>query len=186
MGRQLPFKERNAPETRARILRAAQRAFSEAGYSHIGIREIAQMAGTSPTLLARYFGSKLGLFEAALIAAMPMGEVIAEPRGAFGERMARALMDPKSEIRPPMMIALASGDPEAAAVAARVTETHAIAPLAKWLGGREARARALAISMAATGFVTYLRQVPLQAPTARERTRLAKWFAATVQALVDG
>ena len=178
-------RRRDAQASRARILDAAQRAFSETGYSHTGIRDIAKRAGTSSTLLLRYFGSKAGLFEAALVAAVPVESVLGLPRGQFGERLAASLLDPANEIRPPLMIALASGDAEAAAIAARVMEERSIGPLAEWLGVPDGRARALEIAMLATGLVTYARQLPLREMTEEERGHVARWFAAAVQAIVD-
>jgi AcrR family transcriptional regulator len=178
-------RKRDAAATRARILEAAQRAFSETGYSHTGIREIAGRAGTSSTLVLRYFGSKAGLFEAALAAAMPVAAALSHPREALGVGLAEALLDPANAIRPPLMIAMASGDPEAAAIAARVFEAQSVAPLATWLGGPDGRARALEIAMLATGLVSYLRQLPLPAASEDERRHIADWFARSVQAIVD-
>lgn len=178
-------RKRDAAATRARILEAAQRAFSETGYSHTGIREIARLAGTSSTLVLRYFGSKAGLFEAALIAAMPVETVLALPRETFGRDLARGLLDPDNAVRPPLMIAMASGDPEAAAISARVFEALAIGPVAQWLGGPDGRARALEMAMLATGLVSYLRQLPLPEPTGAERAHIVAWFAKAAQAIVD-
>lgn len=176
---------RNADATRTRILDAAQQAFSETGYSHTGIREIARRAGISSTLLLRYFGSKAGLFEAALRAAMPVGPTLAWGREDYAARLAAALADAQSQIRPPLMIALASGDPEAAAIAAQVTAELAIGPLADWLGGADGRQRAISIAMLATGYVTYARQLPLAIP-APERAALERWFVGEVGRLVAG
>jgi AcrR family transcriptional regulator len=181
----LPPRKRDAQASRARILEAAQRAFSETGYSDTGIRDIAKLADTSTTLLLRYFGSKAGLFEAALIEAVPVGTVLTLPRGRFGEGLAASLLDPGNAIRPPLMIALASGDTEAAAIAARVMEERSIAPLAAWLGAPDGRARALEIAMLATGLVTYARQLPLRPLAEDEHRHIAAWFAAAVQAIVD-
>jgi AcrR family transcriptional regulator len=178
-------RKRDAQATRARILEAAQQAFSVTGYSHTGIRDIARRAGTSSTLLLRYYGSKAGLFEAALTDAVAIAPVIAQPRARLGRALARALLDPSNAIRPPLMIALASGDPEAAAIAARVTEEHIIAPMADWLGPPDGRTRALEMAMLATGLVSYLRQLPLRAVTPAEQARIARWFADAVQAIVD-
>jgi AcrR family transcriptional regulator len=178
-------RKRDAAATRGRILEAAQRAFSETGYSHTGIREVARMAGTSSTLVLRYFGSKAGLFEAALTAAMPVETVFAHPREALGRGLAEALLDPANAIRPPLMIALAAGDAEAAAIAARVFEARSVAPVAEWLGAPHGRARALEMAMLATGLVSYLRQLPLPAPSEAERQHIVAWFAAAIQAIVD-
>ena len=181
-----PKHKRDALATRARILEAAQQAFSETGYSHTGIREIARLAETSSTLLLRYFGSKAGLFEAALREAMPASQTLDWGREAYAARLADVLLDPANPVRPPLMIALASGDVEAAAIAARVSEERAIDPLANWLGGEHARERALAIAMAATGCVTYARQLPIDRLSAEEIDGLKAWFVRTVDALVKG
>jgi len=180
-----PPRKRDAQATKSRILEAAQHAFGTTGYSHTGIRDIARLAGTSSTLLLRYFGSKAGLFEAALIAAIPIETVTSQPRDTLGRNLARSLLDPANAIRPPLMIALASGDPEAAAIAARVTEQRIIAPVADWLGPPDARARALEMAMLSTGLVSYLRQLPLQRTTATEQARIAQWYAEAIQAIVD-
>jgi AcrR family transcriptional regulator len=181
-----PPRKRDAQATRARILAAAQQAFSVTDYSSTGIRDIAAMAGTSSTLLLRYFGSKAGLFEAALVEAMPVGATLDWGKSEYPARLADALLDTDNPVHPPLMIALASGDAEAAAVAARVTEENAIAPLAEWLGGEGARCRALAITMTASGFATYMRQLPLPAISAKDLAQQKQWFIATIRALVDG
>jgi AcrR family transcriptional regulator len=180
-----PAPRRNADATKARILEVAQIAFSELGYSHTGIREIAARAGTSSTLILRYFGSKAGLFEAALTAALPVGDAVARNRETFAEDLAQALLDPANQVRPPMMMALASGDPEAAAIAARVFEDNSIAGLAGWLEGDHARERAMKIAMIATGLVFYLRQLPIAPANRDEQRRIEAWFAKIVQDLVD-
>lgn len=180
-----PPRKRDSAATRARILEAAQRAFSETGYSHTGIRDIARMADTSSTLVLRYFGSKAGLFEAALHAAMPVSAALNQPREGLGRALAEALLDPANAIRPPLMIALAAGDPEAAAIAARVFEAQSIVPVMHWLGGADSRARAMELAMLATGLVSYLRQLPLQPVTPAERDHIVDWFARSVQAIVE-
>ena len=60
-------KRRNASRTRARILDAAYNAFAAHGYSQTGIREIAEQADVASSLILRYFGNKISLFEHALI-----------------------------------------------------------------------------------------------------------------------
>lgn len=185
MTKAAPPRKRDAQATKARILEAAQHAFATTGYSHTGIRDVAKLAGTSSTLLLRYFGSKAGLFEAALIAAIPIDAVTSQQRSSLGKSLARSLLDPGNEIRPPLMVALASGDPEAAAIAARVTEQQIIAPMAEWLGPPDGRARALEMAMLSTGLVSYLRQLPLRETTAAEQAQIADWFAEAVQAIVD-
>ena len=55
-----------APETREVILAAARRAFGDRGYEATSLRSIADRVHVDPALLVHYFGSKEGLFLAAL------------------------------------------------------------------------------------------------------------------------
>jgi AcrR family transcriptional regulator len=178
-------KRRNAPKTKARILAAAQQAFSELGYSQAGIRDIAALAGISSPLLLRYFGSKAGLFEAALIDAMPLDRIFERGRDGFGEHLASLLLDVALDLKPPAMVALSTGDAGAREIATRVTEKYAVAPLAEWLGPPDARARAVQISMLCTGFVMYTRQLPVMPAAKGVDKKLAKWLARSLQAIVD-
>lgn len=176
-------KQRDAERSRAKILEAAQEAFARDGYAQTGIRDIAEMAGVSSTLLLRYYGSKAGLFEAALIAAMPLDEVLARGKDGFGEFVAALISRPDMDIKPPAMIALAAGDCEAREIAARITQERAVAPLAKWLGGPDARVRAAEIVSLAVSFVLFTRHIPLMGEAgARKR---AKRLAEALQAIVD-
>jgi AcrR family transcriptional regulator len=52
--------------TRERLLTEARRLLWARGYSNVSLREIAQGAGVDVALISRYFGSKLGLFEATI------------------------------------------------------------------------------------------------------------------------
>ena len=178
-------KRRNAPQTKARILTSAQHAFSELGYSQAGIRDIAALAGVSSPMLLRYFGSKAGLFEAALIEATRLDRIFEQGRAGFGEHLSRLLVDVDLDIKAPAMVALSTGDPDARAIATRVTEKHVIEPLARWLGPPEARARAIQITMICMGFVTYTRQLPLSPGAKGMDRKLARWLAGTLQSIVD-
>ncbi len=52
--------------TRERLLTEARKLLWSRGYSNVSLREIAQAAGVDVALVARYFGSKRGLFDATL------------------------------------------------------------------------------------------------------------------------
>src|SRR3546814_5922181 len=92
------FKQKTAYEMRisdwSSDVCSSDLAFSETGYSQSGIRDIAAIADVSSTLLLRYYGSKTALLEAALIEAMPIGDLLATTeRSQFGEVLARAFLD---------------------------------------------------------------------------------------------
>jgi AcrR family transcriptional regulator len=56
----------DAPASRQALLDAATRLFDERGYDATTIRDIGEEASVDPALIARYFGSKEGLYLAAL------------------------------------------------------------------------------------------------------------------------
>lgn len=69
-------KERNALETKKRILAAAEREFAAKGYDGARLGSIARTAGVQQALIHHYFGDKEGLHEAVVrqgLAAMTEG-----------------------------------------------------------------------------------------------------------------
>ncbi|MCC5578162.1 TetR family transcriptional regulator [Microtetraspora sp. AC03309] len=61
-----------SPQTREAILDAGLRAFTESGYAGTTIRAVARAAGVDPALVMHFFGSKDGLFEAAIRSGIPL------------------------------------------------------------------------------------------------------------------
>ncbi len=182
---QTPPKKRDAEVTKTKILKAAQRAFAKVGYTQTGIRDIAQAAGISSPLLIRYFGSKAGLFEAALTDAVNMEGIFNSDQSKLAKMLVGIFQNPDIEITPPAIIALSAGHSDAREIAARVTETHVIAPLANWLGGEQGRAKALEIFMLATSYVMYSRQIPLIDDTHNADQDVINWLEKTIQSVID-
>ncbi|CAN7326525.1 TetR family transcriptional regulator [Phenylobacterium sp. LjRoot219] len=180
-----PPRRRNAELTKAQILTAAQKAFSSVGYSQAGIRDIAEMVGVSSTILLRYFGSKAGLFEAALRDILDVGLMIPEERGRFGRRIAGLLAHPQLDYSPHAMIGLSTGDPDARAIATRVLQERALAPLAAWLGAPNAEARATQVITLCTGFVLYSYQLKVLPARERPDPQMVDWLARSLQAIAD-
>ena len=85
-----------ASGTREAILAAAKEAFSAQGYAATSLRGVARAAGVDPSLVTHYFGSKDGLFEAAL--ALPVeptalvDAVLSGPTSQLGERIVRTFL----------------------------------------------------------------------------------------------
>lgn len=180
-----PPKRRNAEKTKAKILAAAQKSFSEVGFPGAGIRSIAGKADVSSTMLLLYFGSKIGLFEAALTNAMRTAELLEVGKKEFGEILANVLLDVENAVSVPSMIVLSTSDPEARDVALRVTKERVITTMAKWLGPPDANVRALQILLLSTGFIFYTRNLPLAGEFKGAEKKLAKWFAQSIQHIVD-
>jgi AcrR family transcriptional regulator len=173
-------KPRNAAETRARILSAAQQAFAEYGYAGVGIRDIARTAGVASSLLLRYFGSKAELFEEALVNAFYSQGFFVRDRENFGRRMAELVF---AEGDAPMipMIVLAHSDPAAREIARKLAQRHMVDGLAEWLGPPNAQARALDMLALLTGFFIHVHQLAAPAPP-----ESAEWLAQRLQEIVDG
>jgi len=179
-------RKRNAEASRRRILVAAKRAFSETGYSHTGIRDIAAAAGTSSTLLLRYFGSKAGLYEAALRDSMPTDRLSERTQDELFEIFALKMIEHETAIQPLLMIAMASGAPEAAEISARVFSELGVGQVAGMLDGEDTRLRALQISMLSFGMAFLLRHLPMNDLSSEDRERARDWYIAQVNALMRG
>ncbi len=79
--------------SRGAILAAARESFAEQGYDGATIRRIAGMAGVDPALVHHYFGSKDGLFVAAMELPVDLGTVLPQlldgGLDGVGERLLR-------------------------------------------------------------------------------------------------
>ncbi len=82
-----------APDTREAILAAAREAFASTGYEAASLRGVARAAGVDPALVIHYFGSKQGLFVAAMELpvnpAVELARILGEGIDGAGERLVR-------------------------------------------------------------------------------------------------
>ncbi len=166
-----------------KIITAAQQIFSTVGYSEAGIRKIADLVGLSPTILFRHFGTKAGLFEAALIDAMgpPRPPV---SRDKFGEHVANLLADPNQVNCPHAMTILATGNEEAREIAIRVLKEYAVDPMLEWLGSDHRESRAREIMALCAGFALYNVQLNMDQQR-KVDPHMVNWLAKSIQAVVD-
>ncbi|MEV8590386.1 TetR family transcriptional regulator [Streptomyces sp. NPDC051180] len=92
-GRPSRTEEESGPGARERILEAARAEFAERGYDKASVRGIARAAGVDPALVHHYFGTKDDVFAAAIEVsfepAAVVPAIVAGPRDALGERLAR-------------------------------------------------------------------------------------------------
>jgi AcrR family transcriptional regulator len=108
--------------SRTAILQAARHRFADAGYDATSIRAVAADAGVDPAVVVHFFGSKHGLFQAAVgwpfdpahVATQLLGS--AAPPASLGVRVARTFFhfweDPVT--RAPLLAVLRSGMTHAA------------------------------------------------------------------------
>jgi len=165
---------KDSQRTRLSLLRAAQTAFCTRGYGDVGVREITSEAGVSVALVNRYFGGKEQLFREALADLLDTGRIMEIPRDRFGEGALDLLLGESNRREVPLaMILLASGDSTARDITQAALTDLVFQPLAKWLGGEEARIRAARFMMLSSGLVLYNNVYPLDvcAPTLDPRLR---------------
>jgi AcrR family transcriptional regulator len=171
---------RNSALTKERILDAAHLLFARSGYSAVGLREIATRAGVTSALIVRYFGTKAGLFEAALIRTIENNSVFTLDKARFGETMA-ALVREQASTEITAMLLLAMADSEVSPAATRILHERMIAPLADWLGPPHAFERAMNMFGLLTGFAVQARGVRgLDMPD-----YCFEWLAGTLQDIIN-
>lgn len=87
-------RRRDAAATRQALLLAARSRFTRLGYDRTTLRDVAADAGVNLALIKRYFGSKEGLFKAALSSAprfLGGEEEFPRDRAALAESLSRQL-----------------------------------------------------------------------------------------------
>lgn len=138
------------PGTRAEILEVARRRFLEDGYQAVTLRAVAAEAGVDVALVSYYFGSKKGLFGAALALAVNPAETLARTAEGdpvtFPQRALRDLLalweDPESGAPLRALVAGAAQDPAITGLVREMMEREIIDRIAGRLGGADARRRA--------------------------------------------
>jgi AcrR family transcriptional regulator len=79
--------------TRQAILSAARATFAARGYEQTTIRAVAAEAGVDASMVMRYFGSKAGLFTAAVTMDLRVPDLRSVPADARGEVLARHFLN---------------------------------------------------------------------------------------------
>jgi AcrR family transcriptional regulator len=80
-------------KTRQAILEAAQKLFYERGYDGASVRQIAQEVPIDPAMIMRYFGSKEGLFSAAVMIDLKLPDPDTIPRDKAGAGLVRHFLN---------------------------------------------------------------------------------------------
>ena len=178
-------RSRDAARTRDLILRAGQKLFAEQGYSATGIRHVAAEAGVNSALVQRYFGSKEGLLQAALKDLLKIEAITAGDRAQFGVRAVSMLLAADAVPNPVAIMLLAMADTSARKVCSDLLHGNVILPLAEWLGGNEAPARAARLNLLWTGFITARYLLPIEPLTGDQIQSTRQWLERVTQAIAD-
>ncbi|MBY8863728.1 TetR family transcriptional regulator [Nocardia sp. CA2R105] len=84
---------RRSDVTRAAILAAARRRFAQDGFRKATIRAIAADAEIDPSMVMRYYGSKEGLFDAALEIDLELPDLGVVHQDALGETIVHRFLE---------------------------------------------------------------------------------------------
>lgn len=158
---------RNATETRAALLAAARLRFARDGYEATNLRDIAADAEVNVALIARYFGSKEGLFHDVIaFDRQRVAQAMQGPREQLGERLLdNVLVDPAGAEHDLFVTLLRSSDHPAAAQYMRALLDLLTTDLAPKMALTDADLRADLVAALLTGMVV-LRRLVSKAPLA--------------------
>ena len=176
--------QRSREATRARLLDAARLRFQDQGFDATTVREIAGDASVDPALVMRYFGSKEGLFAEITLTEVSFADLLVDDRETLGHRLALLVLN-KQEHSGIETVLRSLG---VAGVSARCeAEMHEqfVAPLAKWLGGRDALLRAGAIVSVLNGLTLSLAVLEQRSLVDANRTTTARLYGNALQAFID-
>ena len=149
-------KRRDATRTRQALLLAAQELFGRNGYARTTMRDIGELAGVDPALIARYFGNKTAIYLASLEADEPVaGEAVAVPQLSLDELIER-MIDRITRVGPSPVLQAAvtpTAEPEVQEAARRILAERTVGPLrdqaeAAGLDRAELRAEVAAAALA--------------------------------------
>lgn len=159
--------------------------FARQGYTTTGVREVAALAGVNATLIRRYFSSKEGLFRAAVEEFLKVEPFLDGERSQFGKRAVEILIAGEEVPSALAMMLLATADAEARTICSDMFYQHVSVPLADWLGGSEAMARAGQIHVLWIGYMAARQVLPLRTLSEDSVGLTREWLAQATQAIVD-
>jgi AcrR family transcriptional regulator len=180
--------------TRAAILDAARRQFTEAGYIETSLRAIASEAGVTPPLIVHFFGSKANLLVEAVHwpfdPAVVLPQVIAGDRRRVGERMSRLFAetwDAQPERSPLIeLLRSAAGDEKSAALLREFLVNELFEPVIDALGVADGELRACLMASYLLGTVLVRHILKIEPLAGASSERVIALTAPTLQRLLTG
>ncbi|MGW4567276.1 TetR/AcrR family transcriptional regulator [Streptomyces sp. NPDC004561] len=174
---------RRSDTTRTAILAAARERFAADGYERATIRAIARDARIDPSMVMRYYGSKEGLFAAAVALDLRMPDLARVPREEVGQALVGHFVDlweENEELRAVLRVGVTN---QAGAERMRDIFREQLLPVARQVcpdpeqvPTRAALCAAQVLGMALTRYV-----LRLPAATALSRQELVAWLGPAVQ-----
>jgi AcrR family transcriptional regulator len=174
--------------TREKILAAARSHFGEAGYEGGTVRGIATGAEVDPALVLHYFGSKEGVFRAAMDFPIDPAEFIprllAPGLDGLGERLTRFFLDTwDSPAGQPLLGLIRSvvGNESAAAIMREFISREVLGRLAKALEVDQPQLRASLAASSLIGLAMLRYVVKLEPLASAPSDQVAGWVGPAIQ-----
>lgn len=179
-------KKRDAEATANRILSAAQTVFQDRGYDGATIREIADLAGINMALIKRYYGSKLGLFEKAVLPHLSLEPLIDVPIEDMAELLARTYSNAsaKEGFDPFAAMLRSISSPDAGPLLVETLKRQAIDPLTASLTGDDVSARVTLILTQLAGLILQFRILGIPPGNDDEKEAIRARLEAYLQDLI--
>lgn len=181
-------------DTRAAILDAARRSFSENGYAATTLRGVARDAGVDVALIPYYFGAKRDLFTAAMelpvSPAQVIGGVFADGVDTAGPRLVETFLQLwEDPVTGPSFVAMfrsASSDEEARRSLAEFASDEIMGIYAQHLDPKDATVRAGLAASQLVGIVMLRHVLGIEPHASLPRERLVALVGPTVQHYLTG
>ncbi|MGW1809149.1 TetR/AcrR family transcriptional regulator [Streptomyces sp. NPDC002078] len=174
---------RRSDATRTAILDAARERFAADGYERATIRAIARDAGIDPSMVMRYYGSKEGLFAAAVALDLRLPDLTGMPRDEVGRALVSHFLGVWEENEELTAVLRVGATNQAGAERMQGIFRDQLLPLARQVCPDPEQVPARAALCAAQLLGLALTRYVLRLPAARElhREELLAWLGPTVQ-----
>ncbi|MFE3636058.1 TetR family transcriptional regulator [Streptomyces sp. NPDC059168] len=176
-------RSRRSDATRGAILAAARERFATDGYERATIRAIAKDARIDPSMVMRYFGSKEGLFAAAVALDLRLPDLGPAPRDEAGRTLVAHFLDLWEENEELTAVLRVGATNQAGAERMQgifrdqlLPVTRRVCPDPEQVPARAALCAAQLLGLALTRYV-----LRLPAAVALTREELVAWLGPTVQ-----
>jgi AcrR family transcriptional regulator len=174
---------RRSDATRTAILDAARERFAADGYERATIRAIARDARIDPSMVMRYYGSKEGLFAAAVALDLRLPDLTGVPRDEVGRALVSHFLGVWAENEELTAVLRVGATNQAGAERMQGIFRDQLLPVARQVCPDPEQVPARAALCAAQLLGLALTRYVLRLPAARELTReeLLAWLGPTVQ-----
>jgi AcrR family transcriptional regulator len=181
--------------TRDAILAAARERFSAQGYDRVRMRDVAADARVDVALVTYHFGSKDGLFAAALEMPAPMAALMADVLETgeiddFGERFLRRVLevwdDERSGGALVALVRSAMSHPPAAEALREFVQAELLARIAARLDGPDADERAALFGSQLIGLLLYRHVLHVEPVASMRPEELVRRAAPALQRHLTG